>query len=158
MFFGTNDAAAAGGQHVSLDRFVPNVKYIVEALVSREIKTIVVGPATHDPHPWEASRMDQVAAGIRRSNDVNEKYSKALESLCTSLNVPFLNLYTPFLHSKENPLCDGVHFNGTGYKIFYDGLMKLIETNFPEYHPDSLPQSLLPWREASLDGLSGCFQ
>jgi hypothetical protein len=35
--------------------------------------------------------------------------------------------------------CLGLHLSGTGYRVAYDGLLKLIKETWPEYPPYTMP-------------------
>lgn len=149
VFFGTNDAVKEGSQHVPLERYLANMKSIVQLLQKNNINVILIGPAMHDEPRWRISREDDYRHGLIRSNENNEKYSDSLHELADSLDVPFVNLFKEFskFDNWMGLLCDGVHFTGEGYKILYNKILKQIRKKYPELAPESLPFKLPYWRD-----------
>lgn len=42
----------------------------------------------------------------------------------------------------------GLHFTGTGYKIMYDEVMKVLQASWPEEDPEKLPMVFPHWEVA----------
>ncbi|SCU91185.1 LAME_0E11562g1_1 [Lachancea meyersii CBS 8951] len=156
IFFGTNDSASAGKQRVDLPEFTENITKMVHMLKERMIKPILIGPALHDRERWTALKPDQVDQGILRSNENNKKYSEALQRIAIEEEIPFVNLYEAFKTQGgdrwQELLCDGVHYSGKGYKVFYHELLKAIRSAFPELAPENIAYKLPGWRDVKEDG------
>ncbi|KAH3674890.1 hypothetical protein WICPIJ_009434 [Wickerhamomyces pijperi] len=157
VFFGTNDAVHEGGcQHVPLDQFTSNIESIIKTLEKSNIKVIVIGPALHDEPRWRIGRAEDYKMGLIRSNESNLKYSTAAKELASSLNVPFVDLYSEFKKFEKDDkwkelLCDGVHFTGEGYKVLFNQVMAKIRESYPELAPENLPFILPYWRDIRSD-------
>jgi isoamyl acetate esterase len=140
---------------VPISRYQENLTYMVELIRARNIKVIVVGPALH-----ETTEEDDP-----RSSNLNRKYSQAAEQICQRLNIPFVNLWNAFardvgfdINSSAIPpgdkgseitdlsklLCDGIHFHGRGYQLWYNELKQCIKENYPELDSDNIPHLFPP--------------
>ncbi|CCF58157.1 hypothetical protein KAFR_0D05100 [Kazachstania africana CBS 2517] len=161
IFFGANDSCLGGHQRVPLSEFVENIRQMVQLMKGRGIKPIIIGPGMIDQSRWEdktnENRMFEIANGYIRTLDSFAEYSNALVRLSIEENVPFVNLNDAFQRYEgdwRNLLEDGLHFSSLGYKIFFDELLKTIETYYPEYSPTKLPYKFPNWREVSEAGSS----
>ncbi|KAG7756440.1 hypothetical protein KL911_001242 [Ogataea haglerorum] len=155
IFFGTNDSSVGGDhiQHVPTGRYAENMETLIRLLQSRGIKVIAVKPGTHDETLADEAKLRSRA---KRSNELQKQYGDALGEVCGKLEVPTVDLYDVFINSglsSAELLSDGIHFTGTAYQLMYNELMKVISANYPELHPDNIPQKLPPWREATLEKL-----
>lgn len=156
LYFGSNDACHGGHQKVELPEFKDNVKRLLDLFRSKGIKPILVGPALFDKDNWNPKKADEVAQGYVRSNENNKLYSDALQEIADKEQIPFVNLYDAFSREGGSEwrdlLCDGLHYTGKGYEIFYNELMKAIRTHYPELAPESLPFKYPEWRQISESG------
>ncbi|SCU99092.1 LADA_0H17502g1_1 [Lachancea dasiensis] len=156
IFFGTNDAASAGNQRVELPEFKQNITTLVHMLKAKDIHPILVGPALHDEKNWTLSKPDQAIQKVFRSSNRNKLYSDTLKDIATAEDVGFVDLHKAFTvqggsHWQEL-LCDGVHFTGKGYEVFYNALLDTIRATYPQYAPESVSYKLPNWREVQADG------
>lgn len=150
IFFGTNDSVLGGPQIVPLERYIENSRYFLQLFKANDIKPILIGVAKHDHDKWAPSREADIAMGILRTNENNQRYSEALKALAAEENVPFVDLYTLFdtyPGDWKNLLLDGVHYTGEGYRILFEELMKVIREWYPQYHPENLDYILQYWRD-----------
>ncbi|SCV04977.1 LANO_0G15786g1_1 [Lachancea nothofagi CBS 11611] len=157
VFFGSNDAASAGDQQVELPEFTENTKKLVHMLKAKGIKAILVGPALHDREHWAASRpVDAAKDGIFRCNENNKRYSNAVQQVAKKAGVPFVDLMSAFASYGDNTwqelLCDGLHFTGKGYEVFYHALVEKIRQAYPELAPENVVYKLPNWRDLQSDG------
>ncbi|VEU23598.1 DEKNAAC104471 [Brettanomyces naardenensis] len=164
LFLGTNDAAHAPPDGVPYDTFIENMTFIVEQILKRGIKLIIIGPAHHYSDLWNSLNPSDVANGILRDNDTNRKYSDGLRKLATEFQLPFIDLSSIFDHynkSHNDPeatkrlFFDGIHLNGQGYKIIYDCITQAIETHYPSYSPKNMPTRLPKWVEFDAEKVKG---
>ncbi|ODQ81944.1 hypothetical protein BABINDRAFT_33431 [Babjeviella inositovora NRRL Y-12698] len=159
VFFGTNDAAVSGPQHVDIDRYLENMAYIVDRATSKGIKVVLIGPGWHNQDRWYAIRPDGKAEGIYRTTEVNKQYSEALGALAKEKNVGFADLWQEFdAYEKANGegsfsdlLTDGIHFTGKGYLLMFDEVMKVIRETYPELYPDNIPLRLPDWKDVCME-------
>ncbi|CAL9728948.1 isoamyl acetate-hydrolyzing esterase [Monosporozyma unispora] len=159
IFFGSNDSVATGPQRVPLPEFVENTKKLIQIMKDANIKPIVVGPGLLNRDIWEVIKKDDIEKGWIRSNEAFKEYNHALKKLTYEVKVPYINLQECFLKvSRANNeewqsyTIDGLHFSGAGYKIYFDQLMKVIDTFYPEYSPSTLKTNLPNWRDIQEDG------
>jgi lysophospholipase L1-like esterase len=149
IFFGTNDADVAG---VTLERFIINLKFITKMAIGRQIPLIIVGPAPINEYADVAGKFTMR----------NLEYSNAACKVANELQVPFIDLWHAFLESigwvegnpvpgkrgdksgekLDNLLSDGVHFTGSGYRIWYDLVLQTIRDRYPELRTEQLPTTL----------------
>lgn len=149
IFFGTNDAVQDDyPQHVPLERFEDNIRFLGKQALDRNIRVILVGPALHDAERAKASaqligKYDEIGF---RSSERNREYADVVKKVAEDLNVGFIDLHEEFsrLGNTNELLSDGIHFRGEGYEVFYDGIMKQIETKYPEILPKNL-KIISPW-------------
>lgn len=151
IFFGSNDAVSRGPQHIPLAEFEANTKELVSMMKSKGIKPILVGPALPDQDAWGKHMPEAVENNYIRDIEGFKTYSNALDTIAQEENIPFVNLHQAFIEKGGKNwkalLCDGLHFSGAGYQIFYDELLKAIEISYPEYSHDRLPMKYPPWRD-----------
>lgn len=152
IFFGTNDAAQNTHQHVSLDRYTENIRFLATEALERKVPVILVGPALVDEHKTYGDRAIMT----------NLSYSNATGKVAMELNLPFIDLWHAFLESKgwkegdpipgklgdktdqnlDDLLTDGIHFSGKAYRIWYDLLRETIRERHPELRTENLPTTL----------------
>jgi isoamyl acetate esterase len=153
IFFGTNDSAQNAHQHVPLERYAENVRFLATEALKRNVPVILVGPALVDEHKTD---------GDRTIKD-NLAYSNAVHKVAEDLGLPFIDLWHAFLESKglkegdaipgklgdqtdqnlDDLLTDGVHFSGHAYRIWYGILRETIRKKHPELRSENFP-TILP--------------
>ena len=153
IFFGTNDAAQNEQQHVRLERYAENVRFQASEALRRKVPIILVGPAVVDEHKTNGDR----------ATLTNLAYSNAVGKIAKELGLPFVDLWHAFLESKgwnegdpipgklgdqadlnlDDLLTDGIHFSGTGYRVWYDLLRETIRQEHPELRTENL-RTILP--------------
>lgn len=161
IFFGTNDSCKGERQHVPIDEYEANTLKLIEIFKQHGIeKVILVTPALYNEDMWNKLKPSEVADGYTRSNDDLEKYGAVLEKIGSDLNLPVVNLNKAFKKYAadelsggwEDLLCDGIHFSGHGYYVFYKELVRTIERAYPELSPTEVPYTLPNWRDVDTDG------
>jgi len=161
IFFGTNDASEATNtrQHVPIQRYAENLRFLTTQALLRGIDVILVGPALTGKSVTD------------RSSETNRAYSETVKQVAGGLNVPFVDLWTAFQtyngsfpnsdhrqsgnenadartgdertnKSTELLAPDGVHFAGEGYRIYYKLLIRAIRESFPPLRTENLPTVL----------------
>lgn len=151
IFLGTNDASVNAAQHVTLERYAENMRFLATEAGKRNIPTVLVGPALVDERKMEEDQFNKDGLA----------YSNAAKEVAKSLGLPFIDLYHAFLEFRgpgeedapsrleqtnenlDQLLSDGVHFSGKGYRIWYDLLLDTIRREFPELRTENLP-TILP--------------
>ncbi|KAJ5370445.1 uncharacterized protein N7496_006537 [Penicillium cataractarum] len=134
IFFGANDAAdvSCTQQHVPVERYAENLKFIVSRAQSRKIPVILVAPAI------ASSGEESLLSGLSSRSQL---YSEAACSVAEALSVPIVNLWEAFSHHEQpsNLFTDGVHLNGQGYKAWYEVLLQTIRDRYPALRSENLP-------------------
>lgn len=164
IFFGTNDACHKGtnpanNQHVPIEQYIQNMTETIQLFKDRNIPTVIVTPGFHDQKMWDRRCPEDLKTGDFRHTETNRQYASALVDKCKELNVPTLNLWEEmnahFVKTGQGSfLTDGIHYNGLGYKIFYDNLIKIISTNFPHLEPMAMPVQFPFRRDIKLESLT----
>lgn len=152
LFLGSNDAAHAPPDQVPYDRFIENMKYIMDQLIKRDIKVVLLGPAHYHKHLWERYNPGDVRNGITRDDETNLKYSEGIRGIAAEFHVPFVDLFSKF-DEAGNPIDmsqDGIHYNGEGYKVVYEGVKDAIKQWYPELVPANMPTVLPDWETIDL--------
>lgn len=158
IFLGTNDARNTI-QRIQIEEFESNLLEMVNTARKYNINLILIGPALYDP-------VSAQEIGISTNKQILE-YSKVVEKIAKKENLPFIDLWNAFRKynnyteeeilsdtcNLENLLSDGVHFNGNGYKILYDELMKKIEENFPDLSLENFPRRLQEYKLIDRDNI-----
>ncbi|KAJ5610290.1 GDSL-like lipase/Acylhydrolase family domain-containing protein [Penicillium lagena] len=157
IFFGTNDAVEPTNtrQHIPIQRYAENLRFLTVHALDRGIDVILVGPALVGEHVLD------------HSNQVHRAYSQAVKQVAQEHDVPFVDLWTEFQTytrssssgddrqggnesvdaNRTNNLTDllapdGVHFSGQGYHIYYKLLLRTIRESFPSLRTEDLPTVL----------------
>lgn len=152
---GTNDAAKSSTKHVETARYKENLQWMVETARRLGVeRVIIVGPG-----PVGEDMLPKPADNFTRSN---LEYSEAANDISNRLDVPFLDLWHAFVsvtgwrHGQPIPgeegneakeleslFTDGVHLSGSGYRIWYESLLEVIRSRFPELEAEGLA-TILP--------------
>ncbi|KAL6895139.1 SGNH hydrolase [Trichoderma evansii] len=151
---GTNDAAERDIQTVPVEEYSENLQWMVEQAKNAGVeRIIVVGPGPVDENMLEPPVYNRVMRNLT--------YSEAAKAVAKQCGVPFIDMWHTMLshvgwkEGKPVPgifgtsetvlkdvLDDGVHLTGKGYRIWYDELLAVIETDFPELKSEALPTVL----------------
>lgn len=161
IFFGSNDSCLGERQHVPLEEYEANMLKLIDIYKQHGVdKIILITPALFNSELWDEMKAVEVAQGYTRSNQDFEKYAASLEKIGAKLNLPVVNLNKAFKkYAKDHLdgkwqalLCDGLHFSGHGYYVFYNELVESIESAYPELGPRKVPYNLPNWRLVEKDG------
>ena len=122
-------------------------------------KIILITPALFNEELWNKDKFAEVQKGYTRSNEDFVKYAEALEQIGSELKLPVVNLNKAFkkyadekLDGKwQDLLCDGLHFSGNGYYVFYNELVNTINKNYPEMSVAQVEYNLPNWRNVKSD-------
>ncbi|KAI0461456.1 hypothetical protein LJB42_000752 [Komagataella kurtzmanii] len=156
IFFGSNDAVEKGLQKVELERYEQNLNFLTQLALDRGIKIILITPGVVDDCVL-SQRDPEWKDGHFRTTTRNKMYAAAVKRVGKHFNVPVLDLLTALeTHGNfEQLLVDGLHFLGKAYQILFRELLNLIETEYPELHPDKLPMKLPYWRDIDPSDIEG---
>ncbi|ATY64775.1 GDSL Lipase Acylhydrolase family [Cordyceps militaris] len=174
ILFGSNDAClpdAANGQHVPLDQYKKNLVQLVThpALEAHKPRLLLVTPP-----PIEERRLDhrvksQGYLKLNRSNVVTKQYADAAREVAKEMKVGCVDLWTAFMSkagwkpgdplygSQDLPendviralIHDGLHFTPEAYEIFYEEVIKVISTTWPDEMPEKLPYIIPAWDDGA---------
>jgi lysophospholipase L1-like esterase len=149
VFFGANDAAIPGErQHVPLKEYGENLTKIIQA-IRKEIQSgdsltdsppiIIMTPPPIDEEAWK--NYLQLFDYYDRKNDVAREYGLEAKRVAKELNCSVLDTWE-LLGGNEGDhgkhLCDGLHLSESGNELIFDGLMKLIKTEYPHLSPQEM--------------------
>ena len=130
LFMGTNDAVIPGQLlHVPIDEFRDNMQYIIDQLLKRSKRIVLLTPAIFDKNRFQ-----------NRDKDLMAQYVNAVEKLSEKNKLPLVNLQKLF-GSNLNLLSDGLHFTDEGYKRFAPQVLEAFKNLHldPEDMPMKLP-------------------
>jgi lysophospholipase L1-like esterase len=156
IFFGTNDMKLVDYQRVPLDRYMTNLRDMVDLAQKRNIPTILISPGPIDE--YSANGMDDDGLSMLRAR----AYAEAGREVAAEKNVPFIDLWQGLLCAQgwvpgqqiigkmgeatdrnlRDLLTDGVHFSGKAYRIWYDLLLSTLREEFPDLRTENLPTVL----------------
>jgi lysophospholipase L1-like esterase len=151
---GTNDASERDIQSVPVDTYGENLQWIVEQARKAGVeRVIVVGPGPVDEDMLEPPVYNRVMRNL--------EYSEAAKAVAKHSGAPFIDMWHTMMSQVgwkngqpvpgtsgtggtkfRDLLTDGVHLTGKGYRIWYDELLAVIETDFPELKSEALPAVL----------------
>lgn len=153
VFFGANDGAfpmpSGKGQHVPLQEFKENLRYIASYLkeLSQTTKVILItAPPIHEDGRREYARFrfgEKAAKFTDRTNERAKNYAHACIEVANEVNVGVVDLWTA-IQKKENwqtkCLCDGMHLTSEGNKVLLEEILKVLKTAdwSPSLHWESI--------------------
>jgi lysophospholipase L1-like esterase len=151
IFFGSNDCTTSGPQVVPLEKFLKNLKLMIDTFREYGIKPILCGVAKLNEEIWCPSELDR-NCNVIRNDESHQKYSSGAKKLAREEGIPFIDNYMLFEEFGDpDDVCklsyDGLHFNGNSYKLMFDELMNQIEIFYPEMMPNNIPQHLPDWKD-----------
>uniref|UniRef100_A0A7S4M5V7 SGNH hydrolase-type esterase domain-containing protein n=1 Tax=Odontella aurita TaxID=265563 RepID=A0A7S4M5V7_9STRA len=147
VFFGANDAALPGTrQHVPIEEYSENIRLVVGNMRANlkgsvdgdDVPIILITPPPVHDKGWERWCTEMGRDKSQRSNEASRAYGEALKSVGTELGCSILDTYSLLEGDKpgfEKHLTDGLHLNGSGNEVIYDGLMNMIRANYPDLAP-----------------------
>lgn len=136
-----------------------------------------------EEHPNNFARATEINEGKKNPRNTlqNLQYTKIVEKIAKELDVGFINLWVLFLESVgwkkeegeeenkipgkitegsdvsdrrvEHLLNDGLHFTGEGYRVWYEGLLEVIRTKYPEFIPANMPFLYREWGDIDIEEL-----
>ncbi|KAJ5295371.1 hypothetical protein PENANT_c001G06213 [Penicillium antarcticum] len=171
IFFGANDACVPGhSQHVPVEIYKQNLKTIIQhpATRAQNPRIILMSPPPINEYQLESFDAAKESPHPSRTASGARQYADAAREVGAELNVPVADLWSAFMKaagwkegqalvgSRDAPnsetlsglLTDGLHLAPAGYRIVYDEVMKVIETNWPDQMPDNLPMVFPSWVDA----------
>lgn len=161
IFFGSNDSCMGEIQHVPIEEYRENTLKLIDTFKQHGVeKIILITPALFNEELWNENKADEVSKGYTRSNKDFARYAEALEQIGSEMQLPVVNLnkaFTKYADEKLNGkwqdlLCDGLHFSGHGYYVFYNELVNTINNVYPEMSTEQLEYNLPNWRNVDKDG------
>ncbi|KAK5174758.1 uncharacterized protein LTR77_001841 [Saxophila tyrrhenica] len=144
-------------------------------LEHKDIRIILITPPpVHERTALNADRIREPNREpvLRRTAAATATYAQAVRELGDEMNLPVLDLWSAMMdragyhdngvddrlvpgsvanaddHANavlESFLHDGLHFTRAAYRVLYDGMMDLIQENWPDQTPDALPFVLPRW-------------
>uniref|UniRef100_A0A060TAA6 ARAD1C44242p n=1 Tax=Blastobotrys adeninivorans TaxID=409370 RepID=A0A060TAA6_BLAAD len=159
IFYGSNDSATNDIQHVPIDKYRDNLRYIASRALEAGAQVILVGPA-----PLNETNTEFLED---RTTESMKNYGQAAGEIAKELGVGFVDLWHAFIrstgwkegephpgkldqqskYSLDDYFTDGLHYTGKGYKVFYDELKAEIKAKYPQLSPEALPRLLPEWQD-----------
>ncbi|KAI7869344.1 SGNH hydrolase-type esterase domain-containing protein [Spinellus fusiger] len=152
IFFGANDASLpVSHQHVPLKDYKDNLLKMVSMIKNKdspyynpELRLILITPPPVSEEQWNY-RYGQYEDTRARKIAITTTYAEAVREVGREEDVTVADLWTSIMdHCKlENRdlsefFTDGLHLSALGNETVYELLIKTIEKDFPDIHPDVL--------------------
>lgn len=143
VFFGANDAQLPGHpQHVPIEQYRANLETLVERIRSsvaspQPFPIILITPPPVEETMWKNFRE---VPESDRLNGVARDYGLTMQQVGAKLGCPVLDTWELLdggSSDRAKYLGDGLHLNELGNRLVYQGLMRLIQTEFPHLAPMS---------------------
>ncbi|KAJ5787994.1 hypothetical protein N7457_002984 [Penicillium paradoxum] len=171
IFFGANDACVEGHkQHVPLDQYKENLKTIIQhpATRAQNPRLMLISPPPVNEHQLEFFDAAKDTPFPSRTAILTKLYAAAAREVGAALNIPVVDLWSafmkptgwkegdPLIGSRDVPdnetlaglLSDGLHLTSAGNRVVYEEVMKVIQANWPDQTPESLPMVFPSWNDA----------
>ncbi|KAJ5045372.1 hypothetical protein NUH16_002189 [Penicillium rubens] len=171
IFFGANDACVpTHDQHVPLDQYKKNLKTIIQhpATRAQNPRLMLITPPPVNEYQIEEFDASKNTPFPSRTASFTKSYALAACEVGASLNVPVVDLWSafmkitgwkegdPLIGARDVPrndklaslLTDGLHLTPAGNRIVYDEIMKVVQANWPDQTPETLPMVFPAWGDA----------
>jgi lysophospholipase L1-like esterase len=139
VFFGANDAALEGeSQYVNIEQYAANLETIVTSIrktIPADFPIILITPPPVDEAAWIEFRQLEKS---NRDNVNTRSYGEQVKQIAAKLNchvVDAWELLDGATEERGKYLSDGLHLNEEGNRRLYDGLMQLLEKEYPHLAP-----------------------
>jgi lysophospholipase L1-like esterase len=141
IFFGANDAALPGQlQHVPVDEYGQNlvqiVKHIRGTFQSNDFPILMITPPPFHAEAWMALKQFDTPG---RDNQVAKQYGDKVKEVAAGLPncavVDTWSLLDGPLEKRNDYLSDGLHLNERGNRLVHQGIMEVLQKNFPRVLP-----------------------
>ncbi|KAF2456443.1 GDSL Lipase/Acylhydrolase family protein [Lineolata rhizophorae] len=169
LLFGANDACLPNShtkQGIPLGEYRENLKTICThpAVEAHKPRIVVMIPPPVDEYAlaqWDGSSDGHPT----RSAERTKEFARAAREAARELQLPILDVWSllmsrtgwkegqPLPGSKDNPkvtlldefLYDGLHLTSKAYKLVFENLMSIMESQWPDQVPERLPFVLPAW-------------
>jgi len=148
IFFGANDAALPGeGQHVPIDEYEANLEQLVVQIRERccssdnSSSTPPLPIVLLTPPPVDEVKLTAWKGSSNRDNQNTRQYGLKVQQVADRHDqvsvVDCWKLLQGDSDRRGDHVCDGLHLNTSGNQRVFDGLMSVIQTDFPHLAPMS---------------------
>lgn len=165
VWFGANDAAlpdrTSKVQHVPLEEYRANLKYIVDRLKSLACEVILVTPPpVSEPHRIRhAKEMYGVDLdlGSERTNEVTKEYAQACLDVAHACSVHVVDMWQICMQREPMRygdvfLNDGLHLAAPGNGVMFESLISLLNDSLPQFCVQEIPTDIPEYRELIMGG------
>ncbi|KAJ6455737.1 SGNH hydrolase-type esterase domain-containing protein [Mycena sanguinolenta] len=163
IWFGANDAVLKPfSQHVSLPKFIENMKYMVQlvhspdsAYYSPPTKIILMTPPPVNTYQRAADLTSRnPPLEMDRLFDTTKQYAEGVREAAAASKVAVGDVWTALWKAAgENEqalsryLSDGLHLTRDGYTVVYETVIQTIAAEYPELHYENLRSVFPAWNE-----------
>eukprot|EP01039_Chlorochromonas_danica_P005880 gene5880-6475_t len=154
VFFGANDAVDASVlQHVPLDEYEGNMRYIVQ-YIKKNLPQAALVLITPPPIFEEKLQFFNSAKGkpllIDRTNERTLKYAEVVVALGNEYHIPVVNAWSAMegsSASRGNYLSDGLHLSSMGCEALFNEVKKVLLLHHPEWNPEIMSMDMPEWSQ-----------
>ena len=149
VFFGANDASLPDDrdhcQHVPINEYERNLREIVQTIEKKfkeynKPPIILITPPPVDKTSWDKYCRQNFDELSPRTNEVSKLYGDRVKSVAKELGCSVCDSFSILGgNGKEETygayLEDGLHLNGAGNKLLFEGFIKVIQNKYPHLAP-----------------------
>jgi len=149
VLFGSNDASLLDDsphcQHVPIDEYEDNMRQIVKKIRdgfegNDKPPIILITPPPIDRSAWDKFCFEGFGLLSPRTNEVTKQYGIRVKSIAEELGCSVVDAFSLLGGNNAEEIYgasleDGLHLNGPGNKLLFEGLMDVITTDFPDLAP-----------------------
>ncbi|KAL0077588.1 SGNH hydrolase-type esterase domain-containing protein [Phycomyces blakesleeanus] len=161
IFFGANDGALPiSFQHVPLEKYKKNLEELISMVRSPSspyynpsLRLVLITPPPINEVQWKVV-CEENGIQLDRKFETTRLYAECARNVGKEHKIPVINLWDEILdRAKEQNrdlsqfLSDGLHLSSLGNQTAYELFMEVINTHFPELHPDALEMELPYFRD-----------
>lgn len=141
VLLGANDASLPGErQHVPIEEYEENLGKIVTSIRERtkseqsDFPIILMTPPPLNEAAWSTHCPEP----NKRSNEAAREYGERVKKVAARNGCPVVDVFEALGGNGDKygqNLSDGLHLNGRGNTLLFEGLLKIIKTHYPHLAP-----------------------
>ncbi|ORX55969.1 SGNH hydrolase [Piromyces finnis] len=161
IFFGANDAGVNGEQMLSSEKYIENIRKLINLSLETFPDNCPIIVIT--PPPCFAKKFNDYRGIYKHENKRTEEFRNfclsTIQEFSGNSRIFSIDIWEEILGKTWNTeseeydkildgyLSDGLHLNGKANEILYNKLIELIKANFPHLISEEMPMNGPYWRD-----------